>query len=121
MASSTQAQTRCNFLYNLPGLLYYLDLKLWSDVQQSYLRLLGNEECVEVRSLALLIFHQIVQICGVKNFKEYPQLLLQLLQEVNSEQDPHKKREQLSKVFVGLFENVDSVVGGIHRHMLLLE
>ncbi len=40
MATSQQSQTRMNFLFNLPGLLYYLDLKLWSDVRENYLQLL---------------------------------------------------------------------------------
>lgn len=66
MASSTNIQILSNLLFNLPGLLYYLDLKLWSEIKSNYTEMLNNNS---VKALALLVFHQIVQICGFKNFK----------------------------------------------------
>jgi hypothetical protein len=69
MSVSQNPQTKVNFLFNLPGLLYYLDLKLWSEVKEAYLNLLNDNTLPDVRGLALLIFHQVVQICGFKNFK----------------------------------------------------
>lgn len=66
IAASTNVQILTNLLFNLPGLLYYLDLKLWSEVKSNYIDMLKNNN---VKTLAMLIFHQVVQICGIKNFK----------------------------------------------------
>ena len=34
--NSEEARVRYNALYNLPGLLFYMGLKIWSDVKKSY-------------------------------------------------------------------------------------
>lgn len=119
MSKANHSEIRFNFLYNLPGLLYYLDLKLWLEIKSNYLSLL-QDSVKEVRSQALLVFHQVVQLCG-KDFTEYPEVCYKLLDEILLTKDNNVQKELITEVFTGLLDHVDLLVGGIYRQLLQLE
>lgn len=53
--SSQEPKVRHNALYNLPGLLFYMGLKIWSDVKKHYFNILVQEEQEETKRLAVVI------------------------------------------------------------------